>query len=273
MRTYIVAVRESFGNTKAAKLLRKFDHWLRLHYPRFWIVRLPYLVAYIITAHLLTLGIVWALRLRLYHINDLYLFLWVYWLLTVAGLYFWNQKIRSYTPDQTIENTTAYKDLVDLLVYFGCVLILITPNLTAMFSMVDRFDNIISREELQEDLERHANRFYPIDLIVKYSGIDPIQKRSERAHNYLQITKGVFTNLDDIKSREYKGMKAFSFLYLIVIYAGLLMYTGKHVRIGINRKEVVYLGIPGVDPVGINMFPYVRRVHYNTPVSRGWDDS
>lgn len=129
---------ERIQNTPLIQQYRRLDHYLLINYPRLWMIRLPYILLYLLLANLLVFGFVWLILLKRVHIEN--------WMRMLGGiefflLYFWFARVKQFHPEKAFESTRPLKGILEILSYIFCIAVIISPTVTSMFFLEIRFSS------------------------------------------------------------------------------------------------------------------------------------
>lgn len=237
-------MRVTLENSEFVQNLKKIDHWLLVNRPRLWVIRLPYLALYTLAANLGVYLIIQALPLQLHHAGYFFPILWVVFLAALGAFIFWLTRFNRHSAARPFENTSAFKGLGDFLIYLGCILALLSPSITASFSLTGRFDGMISLAEVREDVRIGAvlrsGIVYPDEFAQKYTGLDA-EARKGMSNGEINWTIGYnLPQLAAIKENDFEELWAFFTLHLIVSHFALVMFATKHVKRSTVYRTIAY---------------------------------
>lgn len=237
-------MRAALENAEIFKTLREFDHWLLLNRPRLWAIRLPYLLAYALAGNLGAYLFIQALPLQLHHVGNLLPILWVVFFVGLGAFIFWLTRFNRHSAAKAFENTSAFKGLVDFIIYLVCILALLSPSITASFALTGRFDGMISLAEVREDMRTKdgydRDDTLPQDLVEKYTGLDAEARTGMRNQDINRIVRYNLRRLEEIKENDFEDLWFFFIPHLIVSHFGLVMFAAKHVKRSTVYRTMAY---------------------------------
>lgn len=237
---------KKFAEMPVVTAFKKWDRHLLLNHPRLWALRLPVLVIYFVGGNLIALLVCGLMPLKPYHVNKMFTWLWLFGVVELILLGWWNRRFNQFSPEKALERTSPLNGLAEIISYILCILVFFSPTISSSFGLEIQFSQMIPLEELARDRsivrEYDWSSIYSEEIVEKYSRMDyEIYSRpdnGERSQINSQIRDSIDSLIMIVRQEDY-GWRMYLVIALLLLHLSVFMFSYRHIREGVLGKAII----------------------------------